>query len=160
MAEPNLIAMMRSARSEFAFLFVIIAGIASVAMSAFGLFAAAWGGAWAGSNIGEKALHLLFWVLPTLSPVAFVSYFASRKAGLFAAWAIAIGSIVTICILNLGSCLAGECTTKNSVKIALGVFLLPHIWFLLAASLGLQLATSISENSPIPAEKQSNTAFN
>jgi hypothetical protein len=160
MAEPNLIAMMQGARSEFAFLFVIIAGIASLAMSAFGLFAAAWGGTCAGSNIGDRALHLLFWVLPTLSAVAFVSYFVSRKAGLFAAWAIAIGSIVTIFILNLGSCLTGECTTKNPVKIALGVFLLPHIWFLLVASLGLQLATSISGNYHTPAEKQTDTAFN
>jgi hypothetical protein len=135
----------RNAKSVFAFLFLIIAGIASAAMSAFGLFAAAWGGTWAGSDIGDKVLHLLFWLLPTFSAVAFVGYFVSKRTALIGSWAITIASMIDIFIVNLNSCLAGDCTTKNPLKIASGVFLLPHIWILLASSLGLQLATSISD---------------
>jgi hypothetical protein len=151
---------MPEARSEFAFLFLIIAGIASIVMSVFGLFAAAWGGPWEGSNIGERVLHLVFWLLPALSAVAFVSYFVSRRAGLLGSWAILIGSIVDIFVVNLDSCLAGDCTTKNPIKIALGVFLLPHIWGLIASSFGLQIATSIRGNSAIPSETGKGTALN
>ena|ERR1700733_737027 len=152
--------MQRDPISEFAILFLIIAGIASVAMSGFGLFAMAWGGAWEGSNIGGKILHLLVWLLPTLSTVAFVSYFVSKKVGLLSSWTIAIGSIVTILIQNLNSCLAGNCTTSNPFKIALGVFLLPPIWILLAASLGLQLATSIRGNSVTSSEEETSRMLN
>ncbi len=145
---------MPEARSAFAFLFLIIAGIASIALSAFGLFAASWGGAWAGSNIGERILHLLFWLLPALSAVAFVSYFVSKTTGLLASWVILIGSTIDIFLVNLDSCLAGNCTTKNPLKIAFGVFLLPHIlphiWALIASSLGLQIATSIRGDSAAP----------
>ena len=151
---------MRNAKSEFAFLFLIIAGIASLAMSAFGLFAAAWGGAWAGSDVGDKVLHLLFWLLPTLSTVAFVGYFVSKRAGQIGSWAITVGSMIDIFIVNLNSCLAGNCTTKNPIKIALGVFLLPHIWILLASSLGLQLAKSTSGGSAIRSEQEPTTLVN
>jgi len=138
----------------------MIAGIASVAMSAFGLFAAAWGGAWAGSDIGDKTLHFLFWLLPALSAVAFVCYFVSKKAGLIGSWAITVASMIDIFIVDLNSCLAGDCTTKSPLKIALGVFLLPHIWILLASSLGLQLAKSISGGSAIRSEQEPTTAVN
>src|SRR5579863_10777302 len=101
---------MPKVRSEFAFLFLIIAGIASIGMSAFCLFSALWGGAWAGSNIGERVLGFLFWLLPAFSVVAFISYFVSKKVGLLGSWAILIGSGIDIFVLNLDSCLAGDCT--------------------------------------------------
>jgi hypothetical protein len=148
----------RNAKSEFAFLFLIIAGIASVAMSAFGLLAAAWGGLWAGSAISDRILHLLFWLLPALSIVAFVGYFTSKRAGLIGSWAIAVGSMIGIFVVNLNSCLAGECTTKHPIKIALGVFLLPHIWILLASSLSLQLAKSTGGGSAVLSEQEPSTA--
>lgn len=129
-------------------------------MSAFGLFAAAWGGAWAGSNVAERTLDLLFWLLPTLSVVTFGSYFMSKATGLLGSWGIAIGSMVDVFIINLDSCLAGNCTTTNPVKIALGVFLLPHIWILLAASISLQIAASISGNSAISAEEEGSKVLN
>ena len=147
-------------RSEFAVLFLIIAGIASIGISAFGLFTALWGGAWAGSNIGERVLGFLFWLLPALSVVAFISYFVSKKVGLLGSWAILIGSGIDIFVINLDSCLAGDCTTKNPIKIALSVFLLPHIWVLFASSLSLQIATSIRGNSAIIPEGGSGTALN
>jgi hypothetical protein len=56
--------------------------------------------------------------------------------------------MITIFTINLQSCLAANCTTTNPVKIALGVFLLPHIWILLAASITLYLA-AVSANSSL-----------
>ena len=47
----------------------------------------------------------------------------------------------------------GNCTTTNPVKIALGIFLLPHIWILLAASITLYLA-AISANSSLHDPKE------
>jgi len=84
----------------------------------------------------------------------------SKAAGLLGSWGIAIGSMVDIFIINLDSCLAGNCTTTNPVKIALGVFLLPHIWILLAASISLEIAASISGNSAISAEEEGGKALN
>jgi len=151
---------MPKARSEFAFLFLIIAGISGFVASAFGFFVMAWGGAWAGSNVGERILHLLFWLLPTLSAVAFISYFVSRRTGLLGSWAILTGSMVDIFVVNLGTCLAGDCTAKNPIKIALGVLLLPHIWVLMGSTFGLQIATSIRQESAIPSERERGAAPN
>jgi hypothetical protein len=128
-------------------LLLVIAGTASALMSAFGLFAGAWGGFWSGSSMNELLLHFLFWFLPTLSLVAFVSYFRSKAVGLFSSWAISIGSMITIYAVNLKSCLADQCTTTNPIKIALGTFLLPHIWILLIASFTLYRAAVIQKNA-------------
>jgi hypothetical protein len=116
-------------------------------MSAFGLFAGAWGGFWSGANASEAVLHLLFWLLPAGSIVAFGCYFSSKVIGVSFSWAISIGSMITVFTINLQSCLAGNCTTTNLVKIALGVFFLPHIWILLAASITLYLAAASANNS-------------
>ena len=139
---------MQSQRFGLSVLFLVLAGIASLAMSAFGLFAGAWGGFWSGATASEAILHLLFWLLPAGSIVAFGSYFLSKAIGLLCSWAISIGSMITIFTVNLQSCLAGECTTTNPVKIALGVLLLPHIWILLGTSITLYLAAVFAENSP------------
>jgi hypothetical protein len=135
-------------------LLLVLAGIASLAMSAFGLFAGVWGGFWSGATASEAMLHLFFWLLPATSIVAFGSYFLSKGLGVLCSWAISIGSMITIFTINLQSCLAGECTTTNPLKIALGVFLLPHIWFLLAASITLYLAAAFAENSPRDQKEQ------
>ena len=80
-------------------LLLVIAAIASMAMSAFGFSAAAWGGFWSGTGAGA-VLHLLLWLLPTLSVFAYVCYLVSRSVGLKCTWAIAIGSMITsICSL-------------------------------------------------------------
>ncbi|HKD60363.1 MAG TPA: hypothetical protein VKB47_07865 [Terracidiphilus sp.] len=121
-------------------LLLFIAGIASLAMSGFGLFAGAWGGFGTG---GHAVLGLLFWFLPAMSIFAFGIYFLSRSVGLMCLWAISVGSMITIYAVNLQSCLAGQCTTTNPIKIALGVFLLPHIWILLIASITLYAAARI-----------------
>ena len=138
---------MQSQRFGLSVLLLVLAGIASVAMSAFGLFAGAWGGFWSGASTSEVSLHLLFWLLPAGSIVAFGSYFLSKVIGVLFSWAISIGSMITIFTINLQSCLAGNCTTTNPVKIALGVFLLPHIWILLAASITLYLAAVTANSS-------------
>src|ERR1700691_3150816 len=126
---------MQTDRRGTSVLLIVISGLFSAAMSAFGLMAGAWGGFWKGAGTGDAVLGLLFWLLPTLSLVAFGLYFLSRSFGLFCSWLIAIGSAITIYAVNPKSCLAGQCTTTNPIKIALGIFLLPHIWILSAASI-------------------------
>ena len=144
---------MQSERFGLSVLLLVFAGIASLAMSAFGLFSGAWGGFFSGANASEVILHLLFWLLPDGSIVAFGSYFLSKVIGVLFSWAISIGSMITIFTINLQSCLAANCTTTNPVKIALGVFLLPHIWILLAASITLYLA-AVSANSSLHDPKE------
>jgi len=135
---------MSNKRSLLSVLLLVIAGIASLTMTAFGLFAGAWGGFGDGSNWLDTILHSLFWVLPSMSVLAFGAYFLSKRVGLVCSWAISIGTAFTIFIVNLQSCLAGRCTTTNPVIIALGVFVLPHIWILLGASVSLYIATVVS----------------
>jgi len=144
----------QSERFGLSVLLLVFAGIASLAMSAFGLFAGAWGGFWSGANASGAILHLLFWLLPAGSIVAFGSYFLSKVFAVLFSWAISIGSMITIFTINLQSCLAGNCTTTNPVKIALGVFLLPHIWILLAASITLYLAAVSATSSPHDPKEQ------
>jgi hypothetical protein len=44
---------------------------------------------------------------------------------------------------------ADQCTTTNPVKVALGVFLLPHIWILSTGSIALSLAAVLESKSAI-----------
>jgi hypothetical protein len=137
-------------RSVEVILNLVIAGVASTSMSVFGIFAGAWGGFWTGSNLGEALLRFLFWFLPAMSVVAFLGYFKSRTLGLFGSLAISIGSTITTCVVNMKSCLAGQCTTENPVKILLGAFLVPHIGILWTVSLTLYLADVLQSNSTRP----------
>jgi hypothetical protein len=83
-------------------LLVIIAAIASMAISAFVFSVGVWGGFWSCTGVGA-ILNLLLWLLPTLSVFAFVSYLVSKSVGLKCTWAIAIGSMITsICSLVSG----------------------------------------------------------
>ena len=75
-------------------LLLVIAAIASMAMSAFGFSVGVWGGFWAGTGV-RAILHLLLWLLPTSSVIAFGSYLASRSVGLKCTWTIAIGGMIT-----------------------------------------------------------------
>jgi len=133
---------------EFSFLFLLIAGVASLIASAFGIFAAAWGGLWTGPGLWNGILHLLLWLLPAFSVVAFGIYFLSRRIGLLASWATSLGSVITLYLFNLQDCLSGGCTTTNPFKIFFGVFLLPHLWPLLLASASLGLSARIANSSP------------
>ena len=132
-----------------AVLTLVVSGLASAAMSGFGLMSGAWRGFWSGSNSGDAMLGLLFWLLPTLSLGAFALYFLSRNLGLLCSWGILVGSAITIYAVNLKSCLAGQCTTTNPIKIALGAFLLPHIWILSAASIALYFAAVLQNKSAV-----------
>jgi hypothetical protein len=122
---------------------LVLSGIASCLASGFGLLAGGWGGFWGGSNAGERILHLLFWLLPASSLIAFGTYFLSRNIGMLWSWAISIGSIMTLFVVNLSSCFAGQCTTTNPVKIAWGVLTQAQEWMLLIPSFGLYLAAVI-----------------
>lgn len=75
-------------------LLLVVAAVASMAMSGFGFSIGVWGGFWSGTGVGA-ILNLLLWLLPTLSVIAFVISLVSRSVGLKCAWAIAIGSMIT-----------------------------------------------------------------
>ena len=75
-------------------LLLVIAAVASMAMSAFGFSIGVWGGFWGGTGVAA-ILDLLLWLLPTLSVIAFVISLVSRPVDLKCAWAIAIGCMIT-----------------------------------------------------------------
>lgn len=77
-------------------LLLVIAAIASMAISALGFSVGIWGGFWGGTGVGA-ILNLLLWLLPALSVFAFAGYLISKSVGLICSWAIAIGW--SICIL-------------------------------------------------------------
>ena len=139
---------MQSQRFGLSVLFLVLAGIASLAMSAFGLFAGAWGGFWSGATASEAILHLLFWLLPAGSIVAFGSYFLSKAIGLLCSWAISIGSMITIFTVNLAVLPCGGMHNNQSSEDCPRGFTLPHIWILLGTSITLYLAAVFAENSP------------
>ena len=87
-------------------LLLIIAAVASMAMSAFGFSIGVWGGFWSGTGVGA-ILNFLLWLLPTLSVIAFVISLVSRSVGLKCAWAIAIGGMIT----SIWSLASGQFTT-------------------------------------------------
>lgn len=81
---------------------VVIAAIASMAMSALGFSVGVWGGFWNGAGLGAL-LDTSLWLVPTLSVFAFVIYIISKTAGLICTWGIAFGSVMTsICSLASG----------------------------------------------------------
>lgn len=82
--------------------FLVIATIASMAVSAFGFSIGVWGGFWGGAGVGA-VLDLSLWLIPSLSIIAFVSYLISKPVGLICAWGIAFGGLITsICSLASG----------------------------------------------------------
>lgn len=115
---------------------LVISGIASCLASVFGLLAGGWGGFWGGSGIGDHILRLLFWLLPASSIIAFGTYFLSRSLGMLWSWAISIGSITTLFVVNLNP-------AANPVKVAWGVLIQPQVWIILVPSFGLYLAAVI-----------------
>src|SRR6516165_10420582 len=122
---------------------LVLSGIASCLASVFGLLAGRLVGFWGGSNVSDRILLLLFWLLPTSSLIAFGTYFLSRTLGMLWCWAIFIGSNTILFVVNLNSCLAGPCTKTNPVKMALGALSQPYEWILLIPSFGLCLAAVI-----------------
>ena len=102
--------------------FVVIAAIASMALSALGFSAGVWNGFWSGTGFAAT-LHLLLWLLPTASIFGFGVYFMSSSFGLKGAWVLAIGNLV-ISTLSFAS--------GQSSAI---VFLFPLIQFMASSSL-------------------------
>lgn len=77
---------------------------------------------WSGSG-PEAIVYFMFWLLPTLSVSAFLSYLVSKRVGLVCAWAVAIGSMIT------------TSAYISQSRASLGLFLFPLIQ--LIASLAL-----------------------
>jgi hypothetical protein len=101
---------------------VVIAALASMALSALGFSVAVWNGFWSGHG-PAAILHLLLWLLPTASIFAFLACLVSRSFGLKCAWAIALGSLIT----STWSVASGQSSAI--------VFLFPLIQFVASSSL-------------------------
>jgi hypothetical protein len=119
--------------SGISILLIVVAGMASVAVSAFGLFAGTWGGFLGGPGKPFSLLQLIFWLLPSLCFPSFCVTLVSRRIGLPILWAVPIGVSFALFIVNWRTCMEGHCTTTNPVVIALGTFVAlgpfsPFIW--------------------------------
>jgi hypothetical protein len=141
---------MPSNRRGFAYFLLFIAGLGCVLLAAFGVFAQMVSGIAGGPNHRDSLLHVLFWLLPALSFVAFGIYFFSHRLGVLLSWIIFFGSAVALFVIDMQSCLAGNCTTTNPIKIALGVFFMPHLWILLAIAAALSRSAVLQRNASLP----------
>jgi hypothetical protein len=118
--------------------FLIVSGIASTAVSLFGLFAGLWGG----SKSPYSVLFSFFWILPALSLPAFGVYFLSHKLGRLCSVLLAVGIYATLFLLSWQDCMAGQCNTNSLVSIAVGPLTsVSHLWGQVIASLFLNLAS-------------------
>jgi hypothetical protein len=109
--------------SGISILLIVVAGMASAAVTAFGFFAGAWGG-WGGS-VAEFTL----WFLPAMSfPTSLISL-RFRRIGLILSLLILLGTLTAISAINLRSCWNGECSTRNPLLIVFGTLVAaPQIW--------------------------------
>jgi len=115
------------------FLLIVLAGLASVAVSAFGVFAGAWGGFVGTPGQPFSFEHLIFWLFPALCFPAFCFTLVSKRIGLVCLWMIPVGTAIVLFSINWRSCMEGRCTTTNPILIALGTFVAlgpfsPVIW--------------------------------
>jgi len=104
-------------------LLIVIAGLASAAISCFGLFAGAWGGFVGAPTQPISVTHIVFWLLPSLCLPAFILSWWFRRIGLLTLWMIPVGTFVALAVQSLQACAAGRCTTTNPVLIALGALI-------------------------------------
>jgi hypothetical protein len=129
--------------------FLIVAGIASAAVSLFGALAGLWGG----SKTPYPVLFSFFWILPALSLPVFGAYFFSRGLGRVGSILLAVGIYATLFLLSWRDCAAGQCNTTSFVRIALGpITTLSHLWGQIIAALFLNLAAW--ENRSIRQDKE------
>ena len=118
--------------------FLIVAGIASAAVSLFGAFAGLWGG----SKTHHPLLFLFFWILPALSLPTFCVYFVSPRLARLGTIFLAAGIYITLFFLSWQDCAAGQCNTTSVVSIALGPFTwVGHMWGQVIAALFLNIAS-------------------
>lgn len=102
------------------------AGVVSTMISLFAMFTGAWGG-W-----GKTVAEFCFWFLPAMSLPIFVCFLWFRLSGLILSLVIPFGTFFTLCAANIGSCLAGNCTTTDSVSIMFGTLTgMYRIWLAL-----------------------------
>jgi glycerol-3-phosphate acyltransferase PlsY len=75
-------------------IFLVIAAIASMVLSALGFSVGAWSGFWGGAGVGA-VLDVSVWLVPTLSVFAFVTYLISKPVGLRCSWGVALATVIT-----------------------------------------------------------------
>jgi uncharacterized RDD family membrane protein YckC len=91
-----------------------VAGLASAACSAWGVFA--W--IWIGGLKSHSATGSLMCILPALSLVAFALYFISPRSGLAAAWLLASGTYICLFLVNLQDCRQDGCNLTSVLQLA------------------------------------------
>ena len=101
-------------------LLVVIAGLASLAISGFGLQSAAWGGALSERGFVASLVQVLFWLPATLSLPFFLCTFRFPITGLFCAWATPVCMWFAISWNSWQDVLIGRSTTTNPMVIVFG----------------------------------------
>jgi len=129
---------MASPRQLGSIAFLTVSGIASAAVSLFGVFTGLWGG----SKSPYPVLFSFFWILPALSLPAFGIYFLSGRLGRLCQVLLVVGIYATLFLLSWKDCMAGQCNTNSMARIALGPFTwVNHLWGQVIASLFLSFAS-------------------
>jgi hypothetical protein len=122
---------------------IVLAGLASLVVSVFGLLAGGWGGFLGGHGRPFSLTVIFFWLTPALCLPAFCTTFLYRRVGLVWLWMVPVGTWLALFIGTWQSCAEGECTTTNPVSIALGALVglgpWPVIW---VAPICMQIAMS------------------
>jgi hypothetical protein len=124
--------------------FLSLAGATSLISSVIGLLMLKFGYPKSAHSMSD----LLFWLLPSLSLVAFGLALGFRVAGRLAAWLLYAGSLATVCWVNWQQCAQGKCDTNSLWHVCLSTAIaVPHLWFLFVAALALQLAPGNADPS-------------
>jgi hypothetical protein len=124
-------------RTQFgSYAFLTVSGISSAVSTTIGLLMAAFGY----TKSAHSMADLLFWLLPSISLVAFGLALIARTTGKIVAWLLYAGSLTTVCWINWQQCLQGQCDTSSLMQVCLSTALrVPHLWVLFLAALSLQL---------------------
>jgi hypothetical protein len=119
-----------------------LSGVSCLVSSSLGLLMATLGYPKSHHSMAD----LLFWLLPSLSLVAFGLVLAAPFLGRIVGWLLYAGSLLTVCWVNWQQCIRGECTTNSLLQVFFSTAVsVPHLWVLFIAALSLQLMPSSSK---------------
>ena len=124
-------------RTRFGFYALLtVSGISSTVSTTIGLLMAEFGYPKSAHSMAD----LLFWLLPSISLIAFGLALVARTTGKIVAWLLYAGSLTTVCWMNWQQCLQGKCDTSSLMQVCLSTAIrVPHLWVLFLAALSLQL---------------------
>ncbi len=90
-------------------LLLTVAGLASLASSAWGLLA------WWRSGVASS--HSILFIFPALTIATFALYLRSPLIGLIAAWLLLTGGYIAAFLIHLRACMGAACTTADSLRL-------------------------------------------